>query len=137
MALPMDGLQALRDLVNPPPPEPDPSDKLLEIAKVWQEDAMSVDEWRHRKFESEVAKTDASEVSAGRLLDLILAPTVDKTMSREEPPGLHHTSGRRNCTGCLFYERPECHRYNWQVDPDEVCASWQPIANRGALSDGR
>lgn len=43
---------------------------------------------------------------------------------RQEPPGLHHTSGRRSCGNCEFYERPECARYSWQVDRDEVCSSW-------------
>lgn len=51
---------------------------------------------------------------------------VTKAM-RREPPGLHHTSGHRQCRNCDFYDRPECGRYNWPVDPGEVCASWEAV----------
>lgn len=45
---------------------------------------------------------------------------------REEPPGLHHTSARRNCRLCMNHNGRECDRYNWPVDDDETCASWEP-----------
>ncbi len=55
---------------------------------------------------------------------------------KQEPPGLHHTSGRRRCSNCDFYKRPECTRYNWPVDADELCRSWARI-DRDAPTIGK
>ena len=64
---------------------------------------------------------------AGKTVDplaFVFGQVIEKT-ARREPPGLHHTSARKRCSICEHYERPDCTRYDWQVDADEVCATWE------------
>jgi hypothetical protein len=65
------------------------------------------------------------------VLGVLLANTPDAALGvvaksrRVEPPGLHHTSQLyRNCRHCEFMGAGMCRRYDWPVDPDEVCKSW-------------
>lgn len=56
-------------------------------------------------------------------LEFVLGSAITKTR-REEPPNLHHTTSRtRNCHMCQHVNRETglCERYNWQVERDEVC----------------
>jgi hypothetical protein len=59
-------------------------------------------------------------------LDYALGKAVAKRR-REEPPGLHHTSDPRiRCQHCTHHNGRDCDRYNWNVDDDEVCRSFEP-----------
>jgi len=66
------------------------------------------------------------------VLEFALGKAIAKSR-RQEPPGLHHTSNpTHNCHSCEWMrEDGECGRYNWQVDRDEVCESWEGKIEKG------
>jgi hypothetical protein len=149
----MRGLELLREAVNGPEPEPDPVEQLEQIAKTF---GGRTDVAKHQAADDRDTSSPVEQDAVANVhkvldvLDLVISPldrvlAVAKTGRQKEPPGLHHTSEKRNCADCQFWtigksvdvtataiQGPAggsiagvCDRYNWPVDRDEVCRTWE------------